>query len=638
MKNVLKIISLITLSISLGSCASYYLKKANKEYENMNYQPAIEHYNNVLKRKKVNHAVINLAHSYYYTNAVKNAKVYFADAVELPESSVKEYLNYAKVLMQHENYDEAKIWLRKVIEINRDDVVAKMLYASCNSVSEFYRDTTLFELKQFEADEEFNSAFGTTVWNGGVVFTADKAVRLDSRTSAWTGSSYLDLYFSKKDENGKWIRPELLKGDINGKYHEGPAVFTRDGQTVYFTRNNYVKNKLKKNAVDESNLKLYKGKLDGDKWVDIEEMPFNDEDYSVGHPTLSADEKTLYFISDMPGGFGGTDVWSSTYDGEMWSDPRNLGTAINSPGNEMFPYYHQDGSLYFSSDAHNTMGGLDVFITSKVDERWLVPENLNYPLNSNRDDFGFVLQQNDSTGFVSSNRGEDGRDKMYQFVKKQPKFMALGSVANRETGEPLADALVLIGVSGEDIVEQVVSDREGKFKFRMKPGKDYKFLAQKEGYFSVSEHLSTKGKKYSENLDISLALTELVLQKAIVIENIYYDFDKSIIREDAKPALDILVKILNDNPNIVVELSSHTDSRASDRYNLILSDKRARAAVDYIVSKSVDSERINAVGHGEKYLVNECGNGINCTDEKHEENRRTEFKVTEIRSNPVSQE
>jgi outer membrane protein OmpA-like peptidoglycan-associated protein/tetratricopeptide (TPR) repeat protein len=630
MKIRLNFLYLIIALVGLNSCANQTLKKANREYEHMHLQNAIKHYNKVLEKKPVNIATVNIANSYFLTNDYKNARHYYKDAVYMQESDCGDYINYAKILMHDEDYDEAKVWLDKFLTHHPDDLVAKMLYASCNSISDFYRDTTLFELHKMEVDG-FTNTFSPTELNKGVVFSGDKEVKLDAKTSSWTGNSYLDLYFTEKNEDGTWLDPAILKGDINGKYHEGPAVFTKDGKTVYFTRNNYKKRKLNDNSPGENNLKLYSAELVGEKWTNIKELPFNSDFYSVGHPALNEAENKLYFISDMPGGIGGTDVWMATKNGEEWSKPENLGETINTQGNEMFPYYHNDGSLYFSSDAHHSMGGLDVFISSLVDNKWLEPENLNYPLNSSKDDFGFVLSEDNKTGYVSSSRTSVGGDALYEFVKHPPKFNTFGLVTSKLTQKPLAEVSVVLSDLSGKTIKEIKTTSNGKYRFKLEPNGDYKVFVRKEGFFAVSQIISTVGKKYSEDFEVNLSLDELIIEKPIVIENIYYDYDKWFIREDAKPELDKLVKIMEDNPRIIVELSSHTDSRASGRYNIVLSDKRAHAAVEYILTKGISQDRISAKGYGETKLLNDCKDNVECTEEQHQINRRTEFKVTKLK-------
>lgn len=425
------------------------------------------------------------------------------------------------------------------------------------------------------------------------------------------------------------INPQLLKGDVSGRFHEGPACFSNDGNTVYFTRSNYFKRKMNVNENKENNLKIFKATLKDGKWKNLEEFPFNSDDYSIGHPTLSADEKTLYFVSDMPGGFGGTDIYKSVWDGSNWSKPENLGAIVNTKGNEMFPYIHTDDALYFSSNAHNSMGGLDVFITYFNGEVWAKPENLNYPLNSSKDDFGFNLsKKNANVGFVSSSRTDD--DKMYAFDKKPPKFNLYGKARLKGTQTRVKGVTVQVTNAKTGKVISMVSDAKGNFELKLEPEADYDLYCTKEGCFTRTDKISTVGLKYSQDFYADFEVEPIVLDKPIVLENIYYDFDKWNIRPDAVLELDKLVKILVDNPNIEIELSSHTDSRGNDRYNDILSEKRAMAAVQYIIANGIDQKRLTYKGYGEKKLVNHCANDVVCTREEHQQNRRTEFKVTKI--------
>ena len=622
----------------LSSCTAYQLKKANKEFSNYRYSEAILDYNKVLKKSDDHMARINLANSYRLTNDLKKAEPLFAEIVTYPESEPINMFYYAKMLMSDENYTDAKRWFKNYLAKVPDDIVAQMLLASCNSIKSFMRDTTLYSLKEMEFPE-FASMFGLVPYDNGVVFTADKKVTLKSKKDAWTGKSYYDLYFAEKDKDGNWLSPQLLKGEINGRYHEGPAAFTKSGDVAYFTRSNYYKYKMRKSSKDENNLKLFSAKLKDGKWQGLTELPFNSDEYSVGHPCLSNDEKTLYFISDMPGGFGGTDIYSSTFDGTTWGKPVNLGKEVNTPGNEMFPFLADDGTFYFSSDAHNNMGGLDVFATSynPKTQKWLQVENLNYPLNSSHDDFAYYVKKDNKTGFVSSNRSET--DKMYEVQKHDPTFYAYGTVTVKGKGTPFEDVTItLIDDSPNNKKIEMAStktDANGRYRIKLKPEGEFVIYGTKENYFTQSVDLSTMGKKFSENFEVNFDLDQIVIEKPIVLENIYYDLDKWNIRPDAAVELDKLVHLLQINPNICIEMGSHTDSRAGDQYNMILSEKRAKATVDYLIFRGIDATRLKAKGYGETRLVNRCKNGVECTEEEHQQNRRTEFKVTKI-NKPVS--
>lgn len=620
------LISLFTSFLLFASgCANYHLNKGNKEFEGLSYVKAVKYYQKSLSRKENSEARTNLAHSYRLMNDVKNAEREYERVIQLAGSAPINTFYYAKLLMETERYEEAKARFKEYIEKAPDDVVAKMLLASCNSVSSFKIDTTLYTVKPVDIDN-VASIFGCVSYRDGIVCTAEKETRLNSKKNPWTGKSYLDLYFSQKDENGKWLSPQLLRGQINGQYHEGPASFSKDGSVVYFTRSNYYGyNKLKKSSKGINNLKIFKATLVDGKWKNIEDMPFNNDEYSSGHPCLSPDETSLYFVSDMPGGYGGTDIYVSMFDGGRWLPPMNLGPVINTPGNEMFPYAAEDGSFYFASDAHNSMGGLDVFVASYQNKRWLRPENLNYPLNSSKDDFAFVLSNDGKTGFISSTRSDT--DRVYEFTKNPPTFSVEGIVSDKKTGKALANTPVVLLKNNKSDKIRLVTDANGKYQTALEAGNEYMILASREGYFSRSEEIDTKREKYSKVFVVNFALNEMIIQKPIVLENIYYDLDKWEIRSDAALELDKLVKILNDNPGIKIEMSSHTDSRAGDQYNLVLSDKRAQSTVNYLISRGIDANRLTWKGYGESKLVNKCSNGVTCSEEEHQQNRRTEFKV-----------
>lgn len=650
-----KIISLLIVGIiGFSSCAKQYLLNGNRAYDAAAYKSAITNYEKYLTKKSSNEAKIKLANSYRLSNDYKNAEILYAEVVTFPEAEHVEMFNYAKVLMNQGKYDEAKIWLTKYLKVKNDDFAAEMLLVSCNNVNKLKEDTTLFTLKEVHIPD-VSTAFGGTKYGDGIVFTADKEIKNVTKKSGWTGRSYYDLYYSKKGSDGNWESPQVLKGEINGEYHEGAATFNKAGDVVYFTRSNYfTKHKLAKTSKNESNLKIFRAELVNGKWTNLEELPFNSDDYSCGHPTLSADEKTLYFISDMPGGLGGTDIYKTTltggtdipplvqsgpasetmaekiYSNSTWSKPENLGSTVNTIGNEMFPSIAADGTIYFSSDANNNLGGLDVFATTCSATKCLAPENLGYPLNSSKDDFAYNLNEDNKTGFVSSNR--TGEDKMYDVTKNDPTFILTGTVTLKADNTPIEGAIIEHVNAETNRVDRTTSGKEGKYTLQLATNSEYKTRSLKEGYFTLSNPVSTitKGKKKSETFTANFVLDKLVIEKPIVMENIYYDFDKWFIRPDAAFELDKLVTILKDNPKISIELSSHCDSRGSDQYNLVLSDKRAKAAVEYIITKGIDSKRMKWKGYGETKHVNGCTNGVECTEEEHQKNRRTEFKVTKI--------
>lgn len=623
-------LAILALSTTvLFSCADRHIYQGDRHYDAWEYSEAIPHYEKVYFKKPSKDIGVKLAESYYKTGKLDAAEAVYEKVIKLSREKDVQYFNYAKVLMANGKYDEAKNTLNDYLAVHPEDHVAEMLISSCNSIDERFIDTSLYELNPIATDGFINT-FSVAQYQDKIVFVGDKKPYSgnNTRKSAWTGNSYLNLYEMEKSEEGTWLSPQLLAGNVNGPFHEGPASFNSDGTEVYFTRSNYFKRKMELNENRENNLKIFKATLIDGEWTNLEELPFNSDDYSVGHPALTPCCYTLYFVSDMPGGFGGTDIYKTDLVDGKWTEPENLGSDVNTAGNEMFPYYDEDGTLYFSSDAHNSMGGLDVFMTYFTGLRWVQPENLNYPINSNKDDFGFVINDETNTGFISSSRTD--KDKIYEFNKYAPKFNLIGFAHEKGSKKAIEGVRVEITDNTTGDIVEATSDAKGNFKIKLDPEKDYELLCTKFGCFSRTDHLSTKGLKYSQDFYADFEVEPIVINKPIVLENIYYDFDMWNIRPDAAAELDKLVKLLKDNPEIDIEMGSHTDVRGSDKYNQVLSEKRAHAAVQYLVSKGIDQRRLTYKGYGESVLVNSCTNEAMCDEDAHQENRRTEFKVTKI--------
>ena len=400
-----------------------------------------------------------------------------------------------------------------------------------------------------------------------------------------------------------------------------------DGRTLYFTRSNYVERKLQKDERNTSHLKLFRAKLDSTgKWGDLHAFAYNGETWSTGHPALSTDGRTLYFASDRPGGFGGSDIWRCKDNGTGWSEPENLGPIVNTAGNELFPTVNGN-TLHFSSSAHINMGGLDIFETQEQNGHWKTPINLNAPINTPKDDFFFVLDSTNKAGFISSDR--DSIDQIYAFTLYEPLFYIDGFVMDDEDRFlPNVEVTLTDLENGKD--QSMMTGVDGKFIFKLDPNTDYNVRGSREDLLTSSIQVSTKGLTQSDTLHTQVHMKTVRLGESIAINNIYYDYDQWDIRPDAAVELDKLARIFIENPSMSFELGSHTDSRGGDMYNLVLSDARANSAVNYLIQRGVHPDRITAKGYGEDILVNNCGNGVKCTEEEHQANRRTQFKVTGI--------
>jgi len=613
--------------VLLSSCASYHLRQGNRLFNDMAYNSAISEYEKALSKKPFPAGEIGVAESYRLVNNTAKAEEAYSKVMELKEVQPIHKLRYAQLLMRNGKYPAAKMCLENYLKDMPNDNTAKDLLASCDKIDDLKKDSSKYTVESVKINTG-QSNFCPTAYKDGIVFVSDRS---GGEKYEWTGQSFLDLYYSKIDQNGDWSIPQPLKGDVNGKYHDGPAAFGND-TTMYFTRDNYLKKKIGKSEDEVVNLKIYQSTKHDTVWSHLKELPFNSSEYSTGHPTLSRDGNTMYFVSDMPGGLGGTDIWMTKKDSGGWGKPINLGPKINTPFDEMFPTMYHDSLLYFSSQGHTNMGGLDIFYAKKDGDNWGDAVNMGYPINSSHDDFGLLMNDEGKGGFFSSDRASTTQDIIYSFKVKVLRFTVDGTVVEKSTQQPLSGVTVeLLNKKTGQKADTLTGD-DGHFKFILEPETEYTVVGSKDNFYSNKETVSTVGKTESEDMTIKLKmeLERIIINKPIVLENIYYDLDKWYIRKDAEAGLDKLVTIMMDNPSIRIELSSHTDSRAADHYNMVLSQKRAQSAVDYIVSKGISKDRIVAKGYGETQLVNRCKNGVKCSEEEHQQNRRTEFKVISI--------
>ncbi|MFC7526899.1 OmpA family protein [Parapedobacter sp. GCM10030251] len=458
----------------------------------------------------------------------------------------------------------------------------------------------------------------------------------------WTGNSFLRVYTAdRRADNGLSSAVMAVEGINNARYHTGPAAADQGGRTLYITRTYPGKqgdtSRENRRRYRTNRLELYIHRQgSGGEW---ESEPFiynNVKEYSVGHAALSVDGSTLYFVSDMPGGQGGTDIWYSERQADgSWGTPLNAGGTVNSGGDELFPNIGPEGTLYYSSDGFAGMGGLDVFAATGGKAGWTLPRNLRYPVNSSGDDFAYLTTyegEEGVAGYLSSNRrGGQGGDDLYSFTFEKPKIVIIlkGTASDKSTKDRLADVSVTLYDGEREIAARKRTDGSGAFEFVLDRDKRYTVLGQKEKYHGDSAKVSTLGIIRSDTLEVALLLEPIFeVGRNFELENIYYDFDKHNIRPDASAILDELVRTLRDNPTLKIELSSHTDSRGSDAYNLGLSQRRAQAAVDYLVGRGIARDRMVAKGYGETRLVNNCGNGVPCSRGQHQANRRTEVTVT----------
>ncbi len=618
-KNIL----LLLPGVILIGCAQQQLVQADKAYDRMAYANAACRYEKALAQINDRAAALRAADSYRQLNNPAKAADWYAFADRISPLSGPEATHYGRALLGMNRLGEAAAMLERVLIEQPEDPVIRELGMAIADRDAFFVDTTLYTITPVRIQGVL-SAFCAVPYGNGILFAAEKAQQA-GLDNPWNGASFLDLYTA---DAGAEVSAQPLPGEVNGRFHDGPAVLSADGSTMYFTRSDYYRFRLNKDENSTSHLMLYRAEKQPDEsWGKVSSFAYNGYDFSAGHAALSADGSRLYYVSDMPGGLGGTDIYVCERTAEGWGMPRNLGPTVNTSANEMFPVLRND-TLYFSSNGHRSLGGLDIFRSTLSDGEWSRPENLNYPVNTVHDDFGFVLLPDGRSGYLSSNRS--GLDGIYRFTTNDPTLLLHATLLDEEDGSPMAGAEVRLLEPSLPEPIQLFTDSDGSVTLPLTLDKVYEVMASKDGVFTESRKVSTEGQRTSRVYEEKFRMRRVVVDKPIVIENIYYDYDRWDIRPDAAVELDHIARLFIDNPSMSFELGSHTDSRASDTYNLLLSDARAKSAVDYLVRMGVPAERLTARGYGERNLVNGCRDGVDCSEEEHQANRRTEFKVTRI--------
>ena len=620
------------------------IERANKYYEKYDYKFAIELYEKVMLKKPSLEVAQKLANCYRFINNTEAAEKAYATVLTFQNFEPVNYKYYADALKQNSRFAQAKenylLYAAKVPE-KADE--ATNLANSCDAAKMWAEnpEPNVSIENELALNSEY-SEFSPVKYKSGYVFVSDRwfvkndASKKSESVYGWTGNPYLKLY-----ESSGLATPNLslMPSPVNNDSHNGPAVFTASGDTIYFSRTKAVTATKGKGKVIGRNYIYYSVK-DGAQWKEPVEIPFNaDASYSVQHPAISPDGNLLYFASDMPGGKGGMDIYSSRKNPDRtWSAPVNCGANINSSEDEGFPAIRPDGNMYFASKGHVGMGGLDIFISRGSYNEFAIAENLKSPINTSKDDFG-ILFLDDHSGLISSNRkGGRGLDDIYRFnisTAKSEVFVlaAEGKVIDKTKGLPLSGLLIhLVNVNtGKQV--SVNTDAEGNFRFELEPEQDYIIKGDDERFFTRKEgQLSTRNVKESTTFSLKFELERSDGSYLVKLNNIHYDFDKWNIRPDAANELGRVVNFLNGTPNVNIEMRSHTDSRGPAVYNMYLSQKRAESAVEFLKNKGISSGRYTAVGLGETQLLNSCGDGVKCSREDHMKNRRTEFKVIMVKT------
>lgn len=645
MKTVISFLLLLFISFT-QVLAQKSTSRAEKEFENFHYIDAAKEYERKVRKGDDSQETLQRLADTYYNNAdMENAVKWYGLLFSKYERTLKAayIFKYIHALKGVGNYSLAKGLMKVYSEkFNLDNFEVAQFNDNDLALDKIANLQPQFIITHLSLNSQ-NADFGPMYYRDKIVFASSRdTMNLHTRVYEWNEQPYLNLYEADTVQLGSdLIDVRQFDSNLNTKYHEAITTFTEDGTIMYFTRNNYTDKNLERDGKGTNHLKMYKSQLINDSWSNPEEVPFNSKEYSVGQPALSLDGNKLFFVSDMPGGFGGTDIYYVDIDvNGAYSEPVNLGATINTSGREMFPFVTEE-KIYFASDGHLGLGGLDVFESSLIGD-YSEPVNLGKPLNSRKDDFAFIIDDETNRGYFSSNReGGTGDDDIYSFERLPMECYqsVRGIVTNEKNGFPEANAQVfLIGPDGNTLAK-TMSTGDGRYDFQTQLDceKLYQIKVEKEGYAEVSDDFKTTLIPYSVNV-VPLQIKNLPKiivreggQLKIKIDMIYFDFDKWDIRYDAAIELNKIVFLMNQFPNMVIKIESHTDSRGNDDYNEKLSDKRAKSTRDYIISQGVDANRIeSAIGYGEKQLVNQCKNGVQCSNEEHDFNRRSEFIITKL--------
>ncbi|WP_190810422.1 OmpA family protein [Flagellimonas sp. S3867] len=613
------------------------IKMADGYYDKMWFAEAARVYDIVLEKSTEKHTFILLSKagdSHYYSGNLEKSYKWYHELYELftDEITADRFFKYTHTLKGTGRYRRAAK-LTKMFRQKRNEP-----FQGIDEDVVTFKSPVQVKIKNLAINSKY-SDFSPMFHNDSEIVYASAldSSFLTTRRYRWNNQPFLDLYVAKSDNEGEDLNSsKKFSKKINTKYHEASVAFSPDQKTIYFTRNNYGK-KLKRGKNGVNHLKIYRSKFVDGEWTEAISLPFNSENYSNGHPSISPDGKKMYFVSDRPGGYGGTDIYLvDILDNGSFSKPKNLGRTVNTSKKEMFPYITEN-SLYFSSDRNMGIGGLDIYQADYAGDVFGVAVNMGEPINSNRDDFSYIIDKNGEKGYFASNRkGGKGDDDIYSFKLIENLNAISVTIEDDVTGEAISEATVALYNRDKLIVAESKTSPEGTFVFKnLKPFTKYTVKTFKKGYFENEAGISTKN-----NITVSInqslkKLEEIIVEeknvKKLETETIYFDFDRYNIKRRAADELDKLVEVMREYPDMVIKIESHTDAIGKKAYNKYLSDKRAKSTRDYIISRGIDPVRIqSAIGYGEERLLNDCGNGVRCSRTKHQENRRSEFIIVNM--------
>lgn len=634
-KNYILVCLALMLSLSMFSQQGRQ-KRADTLFNKFSFVKAAEVYKELIANNyNKDYATRQLADCYAFLRDPANASRYYKNVVKQEKVPIEYYYKYAQSLRGIKKYEESQEWIQRfkdsggVVNANDFSKDVNFITSVFGAKQQYFLDKVYFNSKF--------SDFGAFERDGKVYFTSsrDEGVSV-KRVYGWNEQPFLDIYVTDAKSKKNVDHTAKLKGDVNSIYHDGPVTITKDGRTMYFSRNNYKDQIEVKDKKGLTNMKIYRATLRDSLWTDIEDLSINSDNFSTQHAALNSDDTKLYFSSDRPGGFGGSDIWVVNIhpDGTL-RDIQNLGKVINTESAEGFPFINNEGTLFFSSDGHTGLGMLDIFGTIRGENGEFVDViNLGVPVNSNKDDFSFTMNSNGISGYFASNRvGGRGDDDIYAF-HRVPTLQVEGIVTDAINTKPVPNSIITLFDDKGNKIADMVTDKNGFYQINIDRNKDYKIVAGQDKYIDdyrtfTSKHLQTELTSITANL---LLNPKPDVVKLAELNTIYFDYDKHYIRADAALELDKIVNLMtNDYPDMVIRIESHTDSRGALTYNDKLSIDRANSTYKYLVSKGIKPARITEhKGYGERRLTNGCEDGENCEEADHQLNRRTQFIVVKM--------
>lgn len=621
------------------------IEKGNEKFEAYSFSPAIDIYKRVLDKGYVSADLLRkLGNSFYYNAEYKAAADTYKQLVAefSDQVTAEDYFKYAQTLKTIGDYNASSVIMTKFIDITKGDGRAMAYKDDRDFMAEIKENSGRYSMGPFEFNSVY-SDFAPSFYKEGLIFSSDRDTGNFARyRHTWNAKDFLDLYEVNVDSSSL-NRVKKLDKNINTRLHESTSVVTKDGQTLYFTRNNFIEGKYIKDENGIIRLKIFRAHLMEDgTWGAIEELPFNSDSYSVANPALSPDGKTLYFVSDMPGSLGESDLFMVAINQDLtFGPPQNLGANINTEARETFPYVTNEEILYFSSDGHPGLGGLDVFAT-KIKRKDFFGKVLNVgePVNSKSDDFTFIFNEGLRTGYVASNREEGlGADDIYSFVETRPLIFdciqkVTGTVRDKITNQLLVGATIKVIDENNEELLSTITDSKGTYSLELDCNQGNFVRALMEGYIPFEEYIGASDGKpkiidfYLER-DLITAGFGDDLAKLLQLSTIYFDFDKYDIRKDSEIEIEKVIAAMEKYPSLKLKVNAHTDSRGPAAYNLWLSQKRAESTVNYMIKKGISKDRLSSEGFGETRILNECAEGVLCSAQKHDINRRSEFIILE---------